>query len=106
MSVLDKAIEHFETFGTKQIEVPEWECVIYSTPFTLAEKKKLLKFAREDDIEFLARALILKALDEKGDLMFDLSDKPTLMHKVDPNVISRVVNEISEAPSVEDQLGN
>jgi len=104
--VLDKAMEHFETFSVKQIEVEEWGVVIYCSPFTLAEKKKLLKFAREDDIEFLVRTLILKALDKNGDALFDLSDKPSLMHKVDPTIVTRIVNEISEAPSVEDQLGN
>jgi hypothetical protein len=106
MSVLDKAVEHFETFGVRQIEVEEWDTTIYCTPFTLAEKKKLLKFAREDDIEFLARTLMLKALDKNGEALFDLSDKPKLMHKVDPTIITRIVNEISNAPSVEEQLGN
>lgn len=106
MSVLDNAIAHFESFEVKQIDVPEWDCIIYSTPFTLAEKKKMIKFARDDDIEFLARALILKARDAAGEPLFDLSDKPELMHKVDPTVVTRVVGEISAAPSVEDQLGN
>jgi hypothetical protein len=106
MSILDTAISHFETLETKVIEVPEWDAMIYTTPFTLAEKKKLLRSAKEDEMEFLVRVLIMKALDAKGNNVFDLSNKPTLMNKVSPDVLIRVVNEISASPSVEDQLGN
>ncbi len=106
MSVLEKAVAHFGDLEVKQIDVPEWETVVYASPFTMAEKKKLLKFAKDDDLEFLVRALILKATDKKGDLLFDLSDKPTLMHKVDPDVITRVVTAFSASPSVEEMEGN
>jgi len=106
MSVLDKAIEHFDSFEVQQIEVPEWDCTVYYTPFTLAEKKKLLKFAKSDDIEFLIRTLILKAKDAQGESMFDVSDRVTLLNKVSDVVITRIVNEISAVPEVDEQLGN
>jgi len=72
----------------------------------LAEKKRLLKSAKEDEMEFLVRVLIMKALDAKGNNIFDLSNKHSLMNKVSPDILIRVVNEISAAPSVEEQLGN
>jgi hypothetical protein len=106
MSVLDKAVEHFDSFEVNQIDVPEWDCVVYYTPFTLAEKKKLLKFAKSDDIEFLIRTLILKARDEQGEPMFDVGDRVTLLNKVSDVVITRVVNEISAVPDMDEQLGN
>ena len=106
MSVLDNAKAHFDTLETKEIHVPEWDCVLYATPFTVAEKKKLLKSAKDDDMEFLVRTLMLKAKDAEGNRVFTESDKFDLMHKVDSNVLTRVVTEISVAPSVEEQEGN
>ncbi|MBT4080292.1 MAG: hypothetical protein HOE82_06735 [Gammaproteobacteria bacterium] len=106
MGVLDNAVAHFDSLEIREIEVPEWETTIYASPFTLAEKKKLLRSAKDDDIEFLARTLMLKAKDEQGNAIFKEADKFTLMQKVDSTVVARVVSEISIAPSVEDQLGN
>jgi len=106
MNILDKAVEHFDGKETIEIEVPEWESVIYSTPFTLAEQKKLYKFAKDDDMEFLVRAIILKAMDGDGEKIFDLSDKQKLMNRVDPKVLSRIAEQMSKSESVEDQLGN
>ncbi len=106
MGVLENAKTHFDTLETKVIEVEEWDTVIYATPFTMGEKKKLWKHAKEDDIEFMVRTLILKALNKDGEKMFDLSDKPTLMNHVDPNVIVRVVGDISVADTIDDMSGN
>ena len=57
-------------------------------------------------MEFVVRLVIMKAMDENGKKLFDLSDKPVLMNKVDPAIILRLANAISVAPSVEDMTGN
>jgi hypothetical protein len=106
MSVLENARAHFEAKGIRQIEIPEWDTVIHCSPFTMNEKRKLLKVAKDDDLEFLVRALIMKAKDAQGDSMFDLSDKVTLMNSVDPDVITRVVTDITSSASAEDMEGN
>lgn len=112
MSILDRAKAHFESQETKRIEVPEWAdengnpTVIFAEPFTLEERKKLVKFSKEDDMEFIARLVIMKALNEDGSKVFDLSDKPALMNKVDPQVVMRLANEISASPTVEEMSGN
>ena len=106
VSVLDNAKAHFDKLETKVIEVEEWDTVIYATPFTMGEKKKLWKHAKEDDIEFMVRTLLLKALNKDGEKMFDLSDKITLMNSVDPNVIVRVVGDISVADTIDEMSGN
>tara|TARA_R110000824_G_scaffold66023_4_gene171616 strand:+ start:2299 stop:2619 length:321 start_codon:yes stop_codon:yes gene_type:complete len=106
VSVLDNAKAHFDKLETKVIEVEEWDTVIYATPFTMGEKKKLWKHAKEDDIEFMVRTLLLKALNKDGEKMFDLSDKITLMNHVDPNVIVRIVGDISVADTIEEMSGN
>jgi len=50
--------------------------------------------------------LILKALDKDGKKLFDISNKVELMNNVSPDVITRVVREISVSPTVEDMEGN
>lgn len=106
MSILDKAKAHFDKIDTKTIEVPEWDTVIYATPFTMGEKKSLWKFAKEDDFEFMVRTLILKALDKDGNKLFDISNKVELMNKVSPDVITRVVGEISITQTIDEMEGN
>ena len=112
MSILDRAKAHFDNQEIKRIEVPEWgdddgnPAIIMAEPFTLSDRKSLAKFADGDDMEFLVRLVIMKALDEDGKKIFDLSDKPVLMNKVDPAVILRVANQISATPTIEDMTGN
>jgi len=106
MGVLDNAKSHFDKIEVRTIEVPEWDTIIYSTPFTMGEKKSLWKFAKDDDFEFMVRTLILKALDKDGKKLFDISDKIDLMNKVSPDVITRIVGEISVSQTVEDMEGN
>jgi len=112
MNVLERAKAHFDAQGVTRIEVPEWPdekgnpTVMFSQPFTLGDRKKLAKFAQEDDLEFIVRMVIMKCEDESGETVFDLSDKPTLMNKVDPNIIARIAAEITTAPSQEEMSGN
>lgn len=112
MSILDRAKAHFDSQGLTRIDVPEWpdesgkQTVLYSQPFTLADRKVLAKYAQEDDLEFIVRMVIMKCETETGEKAFDLSDKPALMNKVDPNIISRIAAQIAKSPTVDDQLGN
>jgi hypothetical protein len=112
MSILDRVVKHFDSKATVRIEVPEWAdekgnpTVLFSEPFTLAERQKLSKMAHEDDLEFIVRLIIMKCKRENGDQAFDLSDKPTLMHKADPEVVSRISSQIVSTKSVEDMTGN
>ena len=82
--ILDKAKEHFKSIDRKIIEVPEWDQTIYSRPLTLAEKRKLTRTTKPDDVTLFADVLILKAEDKTGNKIYTLEDKHTLMHSVDP----------------------
>lgn len=107
MEAIDLVREHFSSLGIKAIEVPEWKLTIYATPVTLAEKNKLYKKSRENDMELLVDVLIMKAVDEKGEKLFNIDHRLTLLNKADSNVIARVANAIlsDEAPKA-DQLKN
>ena len=79
--ILDKAKEHFKSIDRKIIEVPEWEQTIYSRPLTLAEKRKLTRTTKPDDVTLFADVLILKAEDkvepEKNALGINKPEKKT-----------------------------
>lgn len=111
MHVIERAKTHFSSKEVKVIEVPEWgdensPLLIYATPMTLAEKRKLFHGTKETDIFVLVDLLIMKAKDQKGDPIFTLEHKRDLTTSVDPDVIARVSNEILQSISVEEQLKN
>ena len=111
MSILGRAKAHYESQGIRKLEVPEWcdesgrPTILYSTPVTMNDRKALRTAANGDEAEFMVRLLILKCTLEDGSKAFDLSDKPTLMKEVDPNVIQRIAAQIAEAPTVDDLVG-
>jgi hypothetical protein len=111
MNVIDKAKAHFSTRAVKVIEVPEWgddnaPLLVYASPMTLAEKRKLFSGSKETDIFVLVDLLIMKAKDQKGDPIFTLEHKRDLTTGVDPDVIARVANEILQSVTIEDHLKN
>ena len=110
--VLDIAVEHFANQGTRKIKVNEWKddegkpIVVHVTPMTLAEKKRLYHGSKSDDVSVLADCVIMKAQDEKGNRMFSVEDKKTLMYEVDPDVLSELASKIMLTPSPEDYEKN
>lgn len=111
MSILDRAKSHFEEQGVNKIVVPEWPdengnpTVLYSKPVTMRDRKTLREIAEGDEFEFMVRLVILKCELEDGTKAFDLSDKPALMQKVDPNVIQAIATKIAESPTAAAMLG-
>ena len=104
MDPIDLVREHFASLGTRKIEVPEWKLTIYAGPVTLAEKNRLYRKGKDNDMELLVDLLILKATDANGQKLFTLEHKPTLLNKADSNVVGRVANAIlaDEAPKAEE----
>ncbi len=107
--VLEKATAHFrEKVGgeLKHVYVPEWETKIYfKNTISLKEQSKLIELAQQGKTtEALVESLIVKARNEDGSKMFMMPDKVTMMNEVDPAVIIRVVGEINEASSQEEDL--
>ena len=102
MDAIDLVREHFASLGTRKIEVPEWKLTVYTSPVTLAEKNRLYRKSKENDMELLVDLLIMKAQDETGKKIFDADHRVTLLNKADSNVVARVANAIlsDEAPKV------
>lgn len=109
MGAIQSAKAHFALFRTRAIEVPEWAgddgqpLIVYAAPMTLADKQKVQDYnERMGVMETLAQVLILKARDGEGKALFTVADKHALMHSVDPDVLARVVHEITRPRSVEE----
>jgi len=107
MSVIDRVKDHFESQGVKTINVAEWgeegqPLVIYSKPFTMAEKRNLFKGTKNDDIGVLVDVIVLKARDKDGNKIFKLDDKQVLLNSADPEVIAKVSTEMLNTVSYEE----
>jgi hypothetical protein len=114
-SVLDKATTHFRNRiggDLKSIEVPEWDSKLYfKASMTLREQSKLIELSQQGKtVEALVETLIVKARNQDGTKMFNIADKAVFMNEVDPNVLIRVVGEMSMAAddiaSIEDAEKN
>ena len=111
MKAIDSAKAHYKSLEVLSTEVPQWcqngnPLEVYYTPMTLAEKNKLFKYAKDDDLEIMAYAVILKCLDADGNKLFDLGDKRALMTEVDSDVVAELAAKLMNGVSVEDQAGN
>jgi len=101
LSVIERAKNHYQNQPIKEIVVPEWAdedgnpFVFYARPFTLQDQGKL-QFAvkNQSEADALAEVLVLKALDEEGNKIFQIGDKSTLRNQVDATVLARLANQI------------
>lgn len=99
----------------KTMEVPEWQVdgkplKIFYTNLTVGESKKIAKrhpnfMENITDSEVQVYIIIQKAMDEKGDALFDIGDK-NWFDKEDPLLIQRIVAPMIVSPSVEEQEKN
>lgn len=104
--IIDRVKAHFDAKKIKIIEVPEWgdgdnPLYIYCSPLTLAQKNRLYKMAKEDDLGLMVEALIMKAKDKEGNCLFSRADKPELMRSCDPDVLIRIANNIMSESDLE-----
>ena len=102
-AVLDHAKARFAERERKSIRVPEWgpegsPLVITYTALTLAERRKIYAPGNDgkpaDGASIMARTLIVKACDERGQRLFEELDWHDLMHNVDADVVGRVATAI------------
>ena len=105
MEILESAKSHFRArlgSGLQSIQVPEWKvngepATIYFKPsLNFQQQEKILKLSDEGKkAEAIVQALIERALDADGNRIFRQVNRLELMKQVDPEVISRIVAEMS-----------
>jgi len=100
--LIDSAVAHFSGKEVRSIRVDEWDCTLYSKNLSLEDKARWYARADGDNTDYLVYALIFGITDEKGDSVFDLSDKSKLRKSVDPEVLSRVANFVLDVQDQEE----
>ena len=91
-SLIDAAVAHFSNQEVRSMEVPEWGVKIFAKNLSLSDKAKWLARSKDDTTDYMVYAVIYGAVDEKGEPLFDVGDKPKLRNSVDPEVLSTVAN--------------
>jgi len=71
------------------------------TPVTLENRSTAYQAGGGDPFLMHARLVALKACDEKGERLFDLGDAVDLLKKADPDVISRIAQQMTGRLTVE-----
>ena len=101
LSAIELAKNHFANQPIREIQVPEWAdddgnaFVFGVKPFTLQDQGKLqFSVKNQSESDALAELLVLKALDEEGNKIFQISDKAALRTNVDATVLARLANQI------------
>lgn len=92
MSLIDKAVSHFNAKSSREIDVPEWGVTLYSKNLTLDDKAKWLSRADGDTTDYMIYAVIFGLIDKEGKNVFDIGDKQKLRNAVDPDIVSRLAS--------------
>ena len=117
MEILEGAKAHFRdrlAGGLRFIEVPEWgkdgepAKIFYKPSLNFQQQEKILKLSEDGKKgEAIIQALIERALDADGNRIFRQVNRLELMKQVDPEIISRIVSDMSsDEESLEDMEKN
>jgi len=103
---IQNAVRHFEGLGPVRIEIEQWSdedgpLVIVAEPMTLEDKIRMAEITTQRSaLDGMIWVLLKYAKDEDGNRIFDLEDKVALKTKVDPDIISDIVQKITRSQSV------
>lgn len=93
MSVLERALGHFEARPRFEVDCPEWGAVVFFKVPNLATFAKVQADAK-NAVEMTARLVARCAEHEDGKRMFGDLDYKDLMTRTDPAVVRRIADAI------------
>lgn len=110
--ILEAAKQHLSDADLVEIEVPEWgpdgeegaPLLLYSSPLTLAERRKADRMNKNDDAGRLVDIVIMKAKKGDGEKAFTRLEKQDLLRSVDSEVLVRICKEIARSDADDDDL--
>lgn len=70
MSVIDQAIQHFNSQDSKTINVPEWNVTFLVKPLNLDEQRRLWEKSKVSEIDAIVDLIIMKCLTEDDNVTF------------------------------------
>ena len=109
-AIMERIQRHFESLGTRTIEVPEWgedgkPLQIRALPLTISDKAFILQQAGHDEFKQLVWTLIRCARTPAGDPVWHRGDRAALEREADERIIRRIAEQILLGPTEAD-LGN
>lgn len=105
MSVLDKAITHYQSLDRYEIVVDEWETTIYASKMTVGETSQIQKRATKDgklnEMLMVIYAIIVKCEDKDGEKIFDMTQDTInkLMNQVDRDILLNIAAQLMDVPN-------
>ena len=99
MALIDSALAHFSKESQRTIEVVEWGVTLYSKNLSLEDRASLLSRSGDDNTAYLVYACIFGLVDDKGEPVFNIGDKPKLLKGVDPQIVIRLANFVLKVES-------
>lgn len=110
-SILDRARNQFRArMGSelRVIEVPEWpdeeghpSKIFFRPVLNFLEQEEITQLVDQGKkMEAIVRTLILRAKDADGKPLFRKDQRVELMRQCDPDVVARIVTEMSEASNI------
>jgi len=112
-AILTAATDHFRDRMSRiqSLVVPEWDNtkIFYRPSMNFKDQGIVLKLHGDGlPAEAIVMTLILKAMNEDGSSMFVKADRFEMLRHVDPEVVSRIVSDMSDddEPTVEDAVKN
>jgi hypothetical protein len=99
MSIIQQAIAHFSNKAVHKVEVPEWGTTLYVKNLNLDDRSKISSRADGNTTDYMVYAVIFGAMDEKGEPVFTIEDKPMLRTRCDPAVVTRIANAVLDVKS-------
>jgi len=109
MGIKENAEAHFKSKLSGElfsIDVPEWDGKIYyKQAITGKQQTQIFKlYSQDKQIESVYMSLIMRALDEDGKAIWRPMELNEMMRNYDPEVVSRIVEEISDAEPTVDEV--
>ena len=113
---LAKELRKRREVKTREVIVPEWgdesgDYKLYCRPITCYDLNQLQKrhpdFLTNTSIAAMVDLIVMKALDESGDKLFNGSEDRADLMGEETNVISEIANQMfAEVTSIEESEGN
>jgi len=111
-AILEAAKVHFRDrmANIQSLVVPEWDNtkIFFRPSMNFKDQGIVLKLHGDGlPAEAIIMTLILKSMNEDGSKMFTKSNKTEMLLNIDPEIVSRIVTEMSDdEPTVEDATKN
>ena len=104
--LLERIKTHFSSQERMHFFVEEWELDLYMSPLSLREQDKINARAKDSPFQLAVYALIMKAEDEQGELLFGLDDKVTLLNNVSFQTVERIITAMFNSGGIESSEKN